>query len=988
MKRFLLLAWLGAASTGGLLAATSPVYNNTSPLSTPPVPVIDARAFVNSSDFFISGLLNPFETYNTLFYTNRGSGVMSAFPSFRFNYLAGGTRYPSSVFFNEGTVQGSSMVAVYATNILNSGLMETGFQGLIRNEGKNVDLSFSRLSTSFLSTLNGTGLGFTFGLSYAGYNVFQNNQIVGFNNAPGVTDLYWGVGTGNADGDPVNPLFFTFGATPSHNATMIGTPLDPGYQNFSTSLFLGLYSEYVFAFTNQATNIYIQIVRIGTNFLGTNISTKVSFSGVDTRARRLGNATVEFHAPEYDAIHDVWTTNYVYLVDATASSTNLFNNDNQTAATFRPSSIQLIRSYGAPYFGTGFYSSNTDLTFGMLGGPGFVLEEVDNNYVDYSAAVDVVPVPNFQLQLGLYPQITNYPGRIEVIGDTLNLDQAQIRGEAAAIIRTKNLINNQVGLVNAPNAIFDLASTQPLMVVSNLSPKTVGRFFGNISCYSTTWDNRFTNDLVTNIFTYHVLHLQPQLVHEVPVTTWELSLKATNIVVADTVIVRDKFSIDATSLDVQGQLYLPFGSSWAATNVHKLLHLTNSGYINIPSGGYYGSDRTNAYAEFINPGTNVAGSQFVRANLFDNPGLLSANSGLLSVDVLLGKMTGPPTIVFETVFTNIFTNFFGEPFFTNYFTNVAITSLGPRLQGASDIELHANDLTLSNAVISAGLGSRGGLRMSVTNSLLDGGPEAISDWTVTAGFQMNRLPRTSSLLGTWLSSFAANSQPVDQYWAATNRGAVAAGYSNNLALGKLVLDGRPGSRFRFHGAGTNRAMYVDFIELEDNATNFNNGIAITIDPGFTVYFANANVSVEKLNGAAGGRFQWVPSFAGPLSSTNITYPSGQTYTFNVALVTSKNLDSDGDGIVNGDDPTPIYVGASVGLKIAITNLPPNRPVLTWNGLYNSTNAVLYVTDVTATNWQILTNIVVGPVNQPVSYIDRSAADTSRYYRVRVMPPPL
>jgi hypothetical protein len=509
-----------------------------------------------------------------------------------------------------------------------------------------------------------------------------------------------------------------------------------------------------------------------------------------------------------------------------------------------------------------------------------------------------------------------------------------------------------------------------------------------MSCYSTTWGNRFTNDVTTNIYTYHVLYLDPQLVHEVPVTTWELSLKATNIIVADTVIVRDKFSIDATSLDVQGQLNLPFGSSWAATNVQKLVHFTNSGTINIPSGGYYGSDRTNAYAEFINPGTNVAGSQFVRANLFDNPGLLHASSGLLSVDVLLGKMAGPPTDIFQEVFTNIFTNFLGEPYFTNYLTNVAITSLGPRLQGGSDIQIFADNFILSNALISAGVGARGGLRMTVTNSLLDAGPDAVSDWNVTAGFQMNRLPLNSSLMGTWLNSFAAKDQPVDQYWAATNRGAVAAGYSNNLALGKLVLDGRPGSRFRFHGAGANRAMYVDYLELDDNATNFNNGVAITIDAGFTVYFANANVSVEKLNGAAGGRFRWVPGFAGPLSSTNITYPSGQTYTFNVALVTSKNLDSDGDGIVNGDDPTPIFVAEDLDLTIAITNLPPPRPVLNWNGLYNSTNAVLYVTNVTATNWQVLTNLVVGPVNQPVSYIDRSATNAQRYYRVRVTPPPL
>lgn len=988
MKRFLSLVLLSLTFAATAPAATAPSYNNTSPLVAPPVPTIDARVFVNSSTFDLSfsGLLFPYETSNTRFYTN--TGIMMATPGYRFNDLSGGTRTSAGAFVNRGTVSGSESVAIYATNILNDGLLESGFGGLIRAEGQNVDMGFARANSSFTSSANGFGLIGQILLGYsAGFNVYQGNQIVGFNNAPGVTDISWGVGTGNANGDPVSPLSFAFDSTPSFNATELGFPTGPFYQTFPSSLFLSLAATHVFAVTNQGTNIYIQIVKVDTNFLDTNISMEVRFDSPDFRARRLGDATVEFHAAEYDPISDTWNTNYIYLIDSTASMTNLFNNDNRAEPTFRPSSIQLIRTYGVPYF-TGFFSSNTDFSIGLLFQPGYTQDEVNNNYVDYSAVIDTVPVPDYQLRLGLYPQITNYPGRVELLGDVLNLDQSQVRGEAATVIRTKNLVNNQIAGVNAPHAAFDLASTQPVMVVSNLAPRTVGRYQGSVACYSTTWGNTYTNDVTTNNLTFHVLYLEPILTFQVPVTTWELSLRATNVVVADTVAVRDKFFIEASSLNVDGELFLPFGSSWAATNVQKLLHFTNNGYINIPSGGHYGSDRTNAYAEFINRGTNVAGAQFVRAGLFDNSSLLAANLGLLSVDALTGRMMGPPSSVFMTITTNIFTNIFGQPFFTNYFTNVAVTSLGPRLSSGSDIEIFAHDLILSNAQFNAGAGLRGALRMSVTNSLFDSGPDARCDWTVTAGFQMSRLPHTSSLLGTWLSSLAANNQPVDQYWSATNRSANVAGYTNNLALGKLVLDGRPGSRFRFHGIGPNRAMYVDFIELDDNATNFNNGTAITVDPGFKVYFANANVSVEKLNGAAGGGFVWVPGFAGPLSSTNITYPDGNTYTFNIALAASKNIDSDGDGIVNGDDPTPFYVGSSVDLAITLTNLPPKRPLLTWSGLFNSTNAVQYVSTVTATNWQTLTNVIVGPTNQPLSYIDYSAAGAQRYYRVVVSPPPL
>jgi hypothetical protein len=105
-------------------------------------------------------------------------------------------------------------------------------------------------------------------------------------------------------------------------------------------------------------------------------------------------------------------------------------------------------------------------------------------------------------------------------------------------------------------------------------------------------------------------------------------------------------------------------------------------------------------------------------------------------------------------------------------------------------------------------------------------------------------------------------------------------FTNNLALGKLTFDGAENSLFRFFPAGASNALYVDYIQLENWATNFNS--AFSISPNFTIYFANANVPVTKLHGAAGGRFQWVRSFAGPLSSTNIYYAStSNTYTFNM-----------------------------------------------------------------------------------------------------------
>src|SRR5262249_13267336 len=149
------------------------------------------------------------------------------------------------------------------------------------------------------------------------------------------------------------------------------------------------------------------------------------------------------------------------------------------------------------------------------------------------------------------------------------------------------------------------------------------------------------------------------------------------------------------------------------------------------------------------------------------------------------------------------------------------------------------------------------------------------------------------------------------------------GFTNNLALGRLILDGAEFSLFTFSGAGTNSALYVDFLDLRNNATNYDT--ALQINPGLTIYFANASVPPPKLDARAVGRLRWASGFAGPNSSTNIFYPAyNKTYTFNVALAQSKDLDSDADGIVNADDPTPIYTADDAALAVALIPGPPRR----------------------------------------------------------------
>jgi hypothetical protein len=143
------------------------------------------------------------------------------------------------------------------------------------------------------------------------------------------------------------------------------------------------------------------------------------------------------------------------------------------------------------------------------------------------------------------------------------------------------------------------------------------------------------------------------------------------------------------------------------------------------------------------------------------------------------------------------------------------------------------------------------------------------------------------------------------------------------------------------GAGTldtaNRnALYVDYLELRNFTTNidFNGNLAgVQIDPGMTIYFAQAvmnGVSVaERLNGANGG-FCWASNYAGIYSSTNLFYGGG-TNTLNVALVQSANLDSDCDGLVNEDDGEPVFLVSTASLPEATNNTAYSVPLQAGGG---------------------------------------------------------
>jgi hypothetical protein len=228
---------------------------------------------------------------------------------------------------------------------------------------------------------------------------------------------------------------------------------------------------------------------------------------------------------------------------------------------------------------------------------------------------------------------------------------------------------------------------------------------------------------------------------------------------------------------------------------------------------------------------------------------------------------------------------------------------------------------------------------------------------------------------------------------------------NNGAIGRLILDAQGTSPqsgvFTFNGAGVSNAIYVDYLEFDDAATNETsyNFPGLSINTNITVYFAQAmlnGVSVaEKIDnasryyGANNGRLRWVPAYAGHYSSTNIVYPGGTTNTFNAALAQSTDIDSDGDGTVNAYDPTPFFLASDLNFTETVTNVPPKSILLSWQTIPGATNYVSYKTNLISTGWLPLTNFI-SPQPDPSSATNVSVlypVDPAQpgYYRVTVLP---
>lgn len=971
-RGFRLLNWPGwcglfALLFAGAALAADPLYENDAALyytiPSDPFTPIDATNFLNNNWFqvtftsYAGGLNGNVETIgggngisDTVNYTNIGtmvttssiltnsSGViLSLNPGCGFNFDTFSTssqlEQMAGSFFNPGNIRANSQVdlaqqafevstvgkcIVWATNIICPGTIDLGLESLIQLTGQNLDLTRGNLVIE-----NGTGLG---------------SVLVP---APTANNAGFGVDT-NRDWDPGIDLTATT-ALPS--LVRIGATVPaiwtypPGYPSYPVPT-----TPYV-TVSQVATNDFIYRYVFVDNTVP-NVTANVYVSSFNVFAS-LGFGVVEFVGSYVNPVTGLPANNYLYLIDDYA------------LGAANPG----LGANGVP-LNFSFIPSTTSLLPGTLPDtPAFLALPSGAISNAYSFA-NVQAIPTSVATNSLTKNNTNYlavmPGGRTLISanSSLDLTLARVTGQNYLQLRSPVQFNGSVGAtISSPYSDINLGVTNGFLTVTNLMEPTLPAWSGSLQAWSTRFLSFTTNSIIvfsntfpiaTNSFLvtndYRVLIVANEATATTPAEVQDLKFHAaTNLVISDVFNVLRSVSIDAQNLTLttnapgsvspDGELdlqSLPVSGQYAflwQNSFPNLYNLTNGGAIRIPSVNPVNIGSSAApYGAFINHGIFTDQGVIIYAANFESDGTFS--NGVLGSFILQSQ---------------------------------AATLTNGQLTAGGDVSITAGSLVASNVVLSAGRS----LKLVATNLLTDDGVTNGNFWTVGAatvstadsGLVLPLKPAKGDLLGTTITLFAPAGKIVMNTWAALDLGVSTAGYTNNAAIGHLILDALGpalGTQFTNTGVGAANAIYVDRLELRDFAgyqyhDSGGNLPALGFNTNLVIYYADAvdpiygDVSVE-LNHKNNNHLRWVPSYAGYFSSTNLVY-LGVTNAYNVALAENTVIDSDGDGTANASDPTPFFLSSMVDPVVIYQTNPPSGPlVISWNSIPHATNFVFYSTN--------------------------------------------
>lgn len=940
MKCKLLVVLAGMLVACSTFAQSAATYRNDGFIIVPPLiaPNVDATTFVNNGQFLINFTNQPFppvftefgqqadpyETQNTLNFTNLSGALMSCNTGFRFTYSPpDAPRRPAANFHNAGTINFATVDtsnyfvaapffpylgttqflflsiaggkgSISATNIVNPGVLNMGFESVLSLKGSSIDLSYGSIAMAERG----------FSLNDVTLDLIVNG---------GIFDGYWGIG----DVRTQLGLFYPNGISPAAFFELFPptTPVHPvtprSGPQFEQQLVLTNALTYLRdEFDISGTNRYVRCAFISNT--NQNIQPNVYFLG---NADFLGIPDI---IVEYTNLTGASSNTLIYVFDYFGALTNFFLDIHGFAGSRGSAIPDNYLVFKNPPFFLGPPEAATTIPPGT-----FNASLTTNQWSAYEALL--LPTSVVLTDIG-GRNPTNVPGRIDIEADNfLDLSHCEITSLNHLLLKATNHFASSVDArISSPLVDINLRSTNGLIEVTNLLATTLARPEGTIRLYSARWTNE---TVIPNVIVitnhYHVLFAETDFSETSPSRAQDLILRATGAGNNDSIIIHDvmnvtrSFLLDAARITIAtnapgaqdasgGILLADPGIVWAGS-APRLQYFTNNGFFQTFNAVYFGGTQTSPYSPpvsvpyqaFVNTGTITNFGSQIQANFFQNSGIVHATGG--SIDL---------------------------------FSQTSILTNGASLAPQSRIGITGNNLQISNYVLRAA----GPITLSASYYLDDGTitagcPELNTNknfWS-GSGFNLTSLPTYASLQSTTFTNLNVANSVVQNTWAGADKGNSASGFDNNAAIGRLILDGRdPGSTFVFNGASGNNALYVDYLEFDNYATQNVSGVwrEMNIAPNMKVYFAQAiqnGVSIaEKLNGANGGRFQWVSNYnCGFFSSTNLVYPDGTTNRVNTALAASCNIDSDGDGVVNCVDLSPVPPAqlAACGCASVIINIP-------------------------------------------------------------------
>ncbi len=890
---------------------------------------IAATNILNNGQFFASGISGDYFFYDALNFTNRN--LMSSTYGFTFDRTPSGSgpiRMANNFVntnltsFSGPRIYGAVDVNVSATNIVNRGIIEAGIDK-IKLDGKKIDLSNGTLRISDAT------------------NFFFFNTTLSR-----LFDQYWGISTNMS-------LFIG-----AFSNTVIYAESDIPVTVLNNGVYISNNFGQMFL-TNPATYVYTNVVN-PTNIFTTIVMVNNSNAATSLDVRFLPSATFATPVLQWSNYlanpGGTSTTNVLYLTDNLGVSSgprlvshfpNSFSYNQNT--TFAPANYSFSQT--APTFvvlsnfvfitnGFSFLTtSNAVFSPSTFGSPspfasfGFF----DGESTAYG--VQMSPLTFNPAAMSLGSSLLNQPGRIEVRANDITMNNSRIESLNYLVLKaTNNFIGSSNAFVAVPYSDISLASTNGQLVLTNLLSSYVPRFVGTVALWSGRWTNVDNND-VTNY--YHVLMVDSRLDPKFPTKINNITLNATNVYISDVLNVQSNFLMTAERLTLTtnviagtgGELNIQSTSTTLANGLPNLLYFTNYGRVSSLNDTVFGNPLK--LEAFVNRGEFDTEGNSVNTRIFENSGMI---------------FTRNAAFYLQSAYAGL--------------TNGVIAALN------GDIFLQSSNLVVKgNALLAARK-----LSLDVVGNVTDSG--TFTSWECHDGFDFVSRPSSGDFLYTTLTNFAFDNAQTISSSAVLDRGPSASSFTNSATIGRLVLDGGANSGFIFTGNLVSNALYIDYLDLRNSATNLG---TLLIDNNITLYVAASGpLSPEKLN-LVYPRLIWASGYTGLNSTTNVTLRNGQIISVNSAVPGAATLDSDGDGVPNSIDPYPFDGLQTTGT----TNSVLQTVTISWFADSSSWQYTIeYSTDLVV--WTPLATVTSGPVaGQQMTY-QESLSVGDRFYRVRTL----